>query len=173
MYRSSFDPVAAFSPLTQLLSIELFKVAFSFAWWTHERKTAPPGGQYIHLEDGNDEVETNPQPESREGGQDVSASSPLRFSIPSYPTLIPLFGIAALNCAVGFSVSSSPLCFPTGYNFDFRRVLKLRDSPRLGQSTFLAFLPPLSAQLFYGFCPGDRFRPPYGIQCYFRCALCD
>ncbi|KAF8608796.1 hypothetical protein BDV93DRAFT_518846 [Ceratobasidium sp. AG-I] len=103
MYRSSSDPVAAFSPLTQLLSIELVKIAFSFAWWMHERKTVLPGDQYIRLENGHDEVVSSPRPEAREEGQDASTSLPLRFSIPPYPVLVPLCGIAALSCAVGFS----------------------------------------------------------------------
>lgn len=171
MYRSSSDPVASFSPLAQLLSVELLKVAFSFAWWAHERKTASPGDQYTRLENGYDEGVSTPEPESRESGQHVLTSSPLRFSIPPYPTLVPLFGIAALSCAVGFSVRLSLTYFLPDYNFDVCRALRLKDSHPLRQSTFLVFLLPSSAQLFYGFCPENRFRLPHGTQCYFRCAF--
>lgn len=111
MYRSSSDPVAAFSPLTQLLLIDLLKVALSVVWWTQERKTALPGDQYIRLENGHDEGVSTPRPELGEDSSDTPASSPLRFSIPPYSTLVPLFGIAALSCAVGFSVSSSLVYF--------------------------------------------------------------
>lgn len=104
LYRSSDDVVAAFSPSAQLLLVELLKLGISFAWWTRERRVSSPGDQYVSLEDASDGPRLlSPGPESREDGQEDAQRIHLRFSLPSLPTLIPLLGIAILNCAVGFA----------------------------------------------------------------------
>jgi hypothetical protein len=112
LYRSTTDDVADFSPLTQLLLVEILKFGVSFAWWTRERQTISPGDQYVGLEDGDDRQSPRLFSPNRDGnGNGDRSASPVnsrhtysKLSLPPIPTLIPLAGIIALNCAVGFAV---------------------------------------------------------------------
>ncbi|CAE6403444.1 unnamed protein product [Rhizoctonia solani] len=111
LYRSTTDDVADFSPLTQLLLVEILKFGVSFAWWTRERQTISPGDQYVGLEDGDDRQSPRLFSPNRDGnGNGDRSASPVnsrhtysKLSLPPIPTLIPLAGIIALNCAVGFA----------------------------------------------------------------------
>ncbi|QRW08396.1 glycosyltransferase family 2 protein [Ceratobasidium sp. AG-Ba] len=115
LYRSSSDVVAAFSPLAQLLFIELLKLGISAAWWTCERNVTSPGERYIQLEDGDQPI-PSPMPGSRTdldveeaAANEVPAASP----IPPLALLAPLVGIAVLNCALGFlGVEAQRLAVP-------------------------------------------------------------
>ncbi|CAE6477168.1 unnamed protein product [Rhizoctonia solani] len=90
VYRSTTDDVAEFSPLTQLLLVEILKLGVSFAWWTRERQNTSPGD--------------HPGREGSRSGSPVNSQPTyLRLSLPPIPTLIPLAGIISLNCAVGFA----------------------------------------------------------------------
>ncbi|KAJ1304510.1 hypothetical protein OPQ81_005655 [Rhizoctonia solani] len=107
LYRSVTDDVAEFSPLTQLLFVELCKLGLSFVWWTHERQSPSPEDQYVSLEGGEDGSGprfVSPNPEgSRSGSPLNTRPSYSRLSLPPVQTLIPLTGIVGLNCAVGFA----------------------------------------------------------------------
>ncbi|EUC64301.1 glycosyltransferase family 2 protein [Rhizoctonia solani AG-3 Rhs1AP] len=107
LYRSVKDDVAEFSPVTQLLLIELFKLGLSFAWWTRERRDPLSGDQYVSLENGGDGPAPRLLSPNPEGSRSASPVSPQplysKLSLPPIPSLIPLAGIVVLNCAVGFA----------------------------------------------------------------------